>query len=310
MTLQIKLGSRANHVFHIMKLCRSVRLPVLGVLLGVFGFAVVSAYFARELTSPPRKAVRTDLENYFSEFEPVRFSASDGVALSAWFVPCPGAKEAVVLLHGSGGSRNQMLARARLLHDHGFAVLLYDARGCGESGGEFISFGWYETRDLLAALDWLRARGFSRFGLIGASQGGATIALAAAELRDVRWAVLESVYPTLLNAVDRRFRQNYGVPGWLGGALLVPFAERRIDEKARNISPRDAIEKLSCPVFVMSGVADQHTLASDARQVFDHAPEPKTWWLVPGAQHVDLHGFAKDEYEKRLLEFIAKSSKE
>ena len=75
-------------------------------------------------------------------------------------------------------------------------------------------------------IDWLRTRGFHQFGCIGESQGGATIALAAAELHEVKWVVLESVYPTLHNAVDRRFRE---LPGHLAeqpGPVADPPVQR------------------------------------------------------------------------------------
>ena len=236
----------------------------------------------------------------------MRFPARDGVSLEGWFVPCPGAKQAVVILHGHGSTRAQGLARARLLREHGFAVLLHDARGHGASDGELVSFGWFETRDLLGALDWLRTRGIAEFGCIGMSQGGATIALAAAELRDVRWVVLEGVYPTLSHALDRRFRRTFGVPGWLAGSIMVPLAERRLGVSVAAISPRTSITRLACPVLVMSGELDRQTLPADAREVFDAAPGPKSWWLVPGAAHVDLYGFAKRDYEQRSLEFTSK----
>jgi len=41
--------------------------------------------------------------------------------------------------------------------------------------------------------------------------------------------------------------------------------------------------------------------------LFNAAAEPKQLWLVDGAAHVDLHAVNKDEYEKRVLEFLAKS---
>lgn len=198
-----------------------------------------------------------------------------------------------------------MLARAKFFHARGFAVLLYDARGHGLSAGNHVSFGWYETRDLLGALDWLRARGFSTLGCDGVSQGGATIALAAADLHGVRWAVLESTYPTLTDGIDCRFRRKVHVPGWLAACLMVPVAEARLGVDIHAISPRDRIAQLPCPVLIMSGESDEHTPLAHAREVFDRAPAPKYWWSVPDAAHTDLYGFAPAVYEQRLDAFLA-----
>ncbi len=276
------------------------------VLIGAgFGLVAVSAFFAWQFTSPARRLRPIDASQFISAYETVNFSASDGVQLAGWFVPCSNAKCAVVLLHGHGSLRTQMLARARLLHDNGYAVLLYDARGHGESDGRLVSFGWFETRDLLGALNWLRTRGFTEFGCIGASQGGATIALAASQLKDVRWVVLESVYPTLKNAIDRRFRYTIRIPGWLAGIVMIPLAEWRLGVSVDDIAPAKHIGEIHCRVLVMNGDKDNYTQPVDARELFAHTREPRSFWLVPGAAHVDLYGFAKQDYERHLLSFIA-----
>lgn len=272
---------------------------------GTLAFVAVSAFFAWRFTGPMRRPLEVAAAQFLDQWEDVRFPARDGVKLAGWFAAAGDSRRAVVLLHGHGSRRTQMLARARFFHDRGYAVLLYDARGHGESAGELVSFGWLETRDLLGALDWLRARGFSEFGCVGVSQGGATIALAAAEFRDVRWAVLESVFPDLATAVDRRFQHMLGLPGWIAGGLMVPMAEWRLGRRATAISPRDTIAQLGCPALFMSGDCDAHTTPADARAVFDQAPGKKSFWLVPGAAHVDLYGHAKREYEEHIDRFLA-----
>lgn len=271
-------------------------------------YAAVSAYFAYYFTTPPRRAVGALDADQRAAIETVRFPATDGVQLAGWFLPRAGTTRAVVLLHGNGSTRRQMLARAKFLHHHGYGVLLYDARGHGESAGTLVSVGWYEKRDLLGALDYLRARGFREFGLIGASQGAATVALSASELRDVRWVALESMYPTLHDAIDCRFRRTLWMPGWLGGLFMVPFAEWRLGISAEAVAPIDHVAKLPCPVFILHGERDAHTFSTSARAVFARAREPKSLWIVPGAAHVDLYGFAKGEYEQRLLAFIQRST--
>jgi pimeloyl-ACP methyl ester carboxylesterase len=271
-------------------------------------FAGISAFFSGELTGPKRRPVGAVPAELPAATTTIAFPARDGIKLSGWFIPRDGATCAVVLLHGHGGNRIQMTARARLLHDAGYAALLYDARGHGTSEGDMVSAGWYETADLLGALDFLREKGFRRFGCIGASQGGATILLAAEKLPpEVRWVIVESTYPTMRDALDRRFRRDFGLPGWLAGSLLVPFAEARVGISVDAISPIDHIGRLHSPVFVLGGMEDQHTLPESTRALFESAKEPKELWIVPGAAHVDLYGFAQGDYEKRILAFIAKA---
>ena len=286
---------------------RTLRWSVIALVGALGAFLGVSAFFAWRFTTPPRRPVAQSPARYLARHDVVRFTARDGVPLVGWFAPAGDGRRAVILLHGNGATRTQVLARAGFFNHLGYAALLYDARGHGESGGNLVSFGWFETQDLLGALDWLRGRGCTDIGCVGVSQGGATIALAAAQLADVRWVVLESVYPTLPNAVDRRFRSVFGLPGWLLGCAMVPMAEWRIGKPIAAIAPREFVGQLQCPVLVMTGDADRHTLPGDARELFERVASPKRWELVPGAAHVDLYGFAPGRYELAVRQFLATS---
>lgn len=284
---------------------RLLKWSLFGALGGLALFAAVSAYFVWQLTSPPRRAIGDIPPELTGLAESVTFSARDGHKLSGWLVPCEGSKKAVVLLHGNGSSRKQMIARARLFHNAGYTALLYDARGHGLSEGKKVSAGWHETSDLFGALDYLQAQGLTEIGCLGASQGGATILLAADRLpNDVRWVIVESVYPTIRDALDRRFRMDVHLPGWFAGMLFVPFAEMRLGVSIDRISPIAHIGKLRCPVFVLGGSADKHTLPASTEQLFRAAPNPKELWLVPDAAHVDLYGYAKQTYADRILAFV------
>jgi fermentation-respiration switch protein FrsA (DUF1100 family) len=284
----------------------------LAVPLAIFTavFAGASAYAAKWLTSPPRRTLGALPTDFPFPVETVRFTATDGVPLVGWYLPCPGATRAVVLVHGMALHRGYELSRAKLLREHGYAVLTFDTRACGESGGTLVSFGWYETRDLLGAMEFVRGRGIKEFGLLGGSAGAAAIALAAEQLRDVRWVVLEGTYPSVLTELDRDSRLYTGVlPGWLTAVLLVPMIEWRLGVDLDRLAPRDTVAKLRCPVFVISGAWDRRVYPRDAQELYDHAREPKSLWFVPNAGHGDFHKAAGQEYEKRVLSFIAAAEK-
>ena len=279
---------------------------LLSVLAATIVCAGVSAFFAWRLTSPSRRIVGDPSPEIAAFTQSVVFPSRDGLKLSGWLVAAQNSTKAVVLLHGNGSSRRQMLARAKLFHDAGYAVLLYDARGHGLSEGDRVSAGWFETSDLLGAFDFLRANGCRQFGCLGASQGGATILLAAGKLPpEVRWVIVESTYPTMRDALDRRFRNDLHLPGWLAGIFFVPLAEWRLGLSIDQISPITHISSLHCPVFVLGGETDRHTLPISTQAIFAAAREPKKLWLVPGAGHVDLFGFAHQEYMRRVLRFAS-----
>ena len=85
-----------------------------------------------------------------TEIEPVEFHSADGTRLAGWLAAGE-RDEAVVLLHGYRCDRREVLPHADMLSDAGFTVLLFDFRNRGKSGGEFVSLGYHEREDILAA---------------------------------------------------------------------------------------------------------------------------------------------------------------
>ena len=99
--------------------------------------------------------VRTD---FHAELQDVAINAADGVVLKGWFVhPRDYNGNAVILLHGITDNREGVAGYAHLLLEHGYAVLLPDARRHGESGGELATYGIKESDDIHRWVSWIYA---------------------------------------------------------------------------------------------------------------------------------------------------------
>lgn len=90
---------------------------------------------------------------------------------------------AVVLLHGGGAQTRDFFWVTHFFTRRGVAVLAYDKRGVGRSGGDWRTARTIDlAEDGLTAVDYLYARGDIRHGavgLYGSSAGGWTAPLAA-----------------------------------------------------------------------------------------------------------------------------------
>src|SRR5260370_30378436 len=158
--------------------------------------AVRSALRASRELHMPRVRVSVDAERQaFGEvpgLERVTLRTADGLALNGLFAP--GKRRAsVILVHGGGGNRLQLLPEARVLARHGYGVLLYDSRASGESDGDITTWGDREQHDAIAAVDSMSMRPDvdpNRICLLGFSIGGSPCALASPPDRRVRCAVL------------------------------------------------------------------------------------------------------------------------
>ena len=225
--------------------------------------------------------------------------------LRGWLVPGRRGAGVVLLLHGIGGSRLDMVERARFLHAAGYGVLLFDSRAHGESGGERITFGYLESLDARAMLDFLRRQvPGERVGVIGISLGGAAMLVGPQPL-DVSALVLEAVYPTLTEAIDDRLAIRFGPLGPPLAPLLTVQLRPRLGFTADELRPIDGIDRVEAPVLVIAGTADRHTTRAESQRLFARARPPKELWEVPGAGHVDFHQAARAEYEARVGRFLA-----
>lgn len=117
--------------------------------------------------------------------------------------------------------------------------------------------------------------------------------------------VIESMYPTIEDAVANRLAARAGTSGTWLAPLLLQQIPLRTDVQVASLRPVEAMGRLTCPVFVIGGDVDVQTPASETRRIFAAANQPKQLWLVGGAAHVDLHDYAEREYEKRVADFLS-----
>jgi esterase/lipase len=231
--------------------------------------------------------------------------ATPALAVKGWFVRGRPGQGDVLLLHGVRANRTEMLSRARFLARDGYTVLLIDLPAHGESGGERITFGAREKDGVQAALAWLRAQApGERIGAIGVSLGAAALVLAHPS-PGLDAVVLESMYPTIEEAVANRLRSRFGAPGAWSAGLLVQQLPWCLQVAPAALRPIVDIEKMTSPVFIISGTVDTQTPASETTRIYDAVPGSKQLWLVEGAAHVNLHAYAGQEYERRVGHFLA-----
>ena len=239
--------------------------------------------------------------------ENVVFPSRSGSAIHAWFARGRPGDGAVLLLHGVGSNRTSMLARAEFLHDRGYGVLALDFQASGESPGRHATFGARESLDAAAAMAFLHdSLPGERIGVIGVSMGGAATLLGPGPLAANAF-VLESVYPTIRQALNDRL-DTWLAPFGLVGRLFTPTVIRvvggEIGVREADLEPISRIGRIRAPLLLITGTADPYTPLAEAESLYAHAPEPKSFWAIPGAAHEDLFAYTPTEYERRVGAFL------
>jgi pimeloyl-ACP methyl ester carboxylesterase len=143
-----------------------------------------------------------------------------------------------------------------------------------------------------------------KVAVIGVSMGAAAALLADPPL-PVAGMVLESCYPTIYQAAEDRMVDRFGFPlGEMVTPLLAFQIPLRLGVGLDDLQPIQRARAIATPKFFIAGSTDRLTTARESEEIFKEASAPKQFWLVPGASHVDMLGFAGAEYERRVMSFL------
>ena len=221
----------------------------------------------------------------------------DGVSLAYTLStpdgPAPaGGWPGVVVLHGLAGTRGSVETVATSFVDAGYAVLAYDARGHGASGGDVTLAGPREIADLRAVRNAFAGRANvsdTKIGAWGISYGGGQIwnALAAG----VPFAAAE-VVEAWTSLYDALWPQNLARSGIVAGfaasvAARSPLIASLRDAAVQSTNPaairqltaeRSALGKaasIRTPVYLFQGRVDFAFDLTQATEAFARLRGPK-----------------------------------
>ena len=209
------------------------------------------------------------------------------------YLPGEGSFPTICLCHGipanvpDPADRGYPLLAEKICRQ-GFAVLIFNFRGTGASGGNIDILGW--TRDLKAIIDFLYALPeVSNLSLLGFSGGAAVSVYVASQDRRVSSIVTcacpaEFAFFTKVDnpsSIVEHFRSigairdkdfPHSAEEWLAGFNLV-----KLIEYVNSIAPR--------PLLIVHGSNDEVVAVSHAHRLYHRAGEPKQIIIVDGAGH-------------------------
>ena len=280
---------------------RVLRLAMALSLASVLVLAVGVWIAGTAALTPLPRAVRVAPPDLM--VEPMTLRAEGAPDLVGWLAPEQGDLcGVVIILHGRGGARDDMLARARLLTEAGFAVALFDFQGHGESGGDVRGLGYREAEDARRIAEAARAyRPGAPLGVIGVSLGAAAAATAGESLR-ADAVVLEALYSTLVETTARRMR----LPALqeLQARILLLQLPLRLGYWASDHRPVDRVAEITAPILFLAGDQDPVATPSQTEALLAAARGDAALVWFPGATHVNLQRYDPALYETSVVPFL------
>lgn len=243
-------------------------------------------------------------------FEDVTIPSFDNTRLYGWWMRAGRSAATVVVLHGVKKNRTDVLRAALVLRGAGLNVLMFDGRGHGNSEGRYVTYGFYERRDVESAIEWLikeKKIDGNRVGLAGESMGAAIALQVAAHNPRIRAVWADSPFASLRRVTEEFVRRITGLPDAVLNPVLwtsIQVASYRGKFDFHSVDPLALAGKISCPVYLVHGTGDQLIAVAHSENIYEALGGTKEIWFVEGARHARSIRHAREEYSERLSKFF------
>lgn len=297
-----------------------ILLIVLAVLLLLTagGLTFISDYFYHFALDPssenffggtPDPLSPSPSTTWFEGGETVQMESEDGLLLNAYqFFDQPGHRY-LIACHGYGNRAAAMAEKAYVFYQMGFNALLPDARGFGDSQGDYAGMGWHERRDVVGWCNYILEQDpQAEIVLFGVSMGAATVMMASgeADLPQAVKAIIEDCgYTSVWDEFADKLEVLYGLPTFPILDAVSLYTQLRDGWNFKEASALEQVKKCTVPMLFIHGDADDFVPFWMVQPLYDAATCPKELLVVPGAGHVESAEVDPEAYWGTITDFLA-----
>jgi hypothetical protein len=247
-----------------------------------------------------------DMEDWY-------ITSADGLRLHAYYLPARDEADRYILLsHGYKGSGFGDFANiAKFLHEHNCNLLFIDQRGCGESEGEFITFGVREQDDIRRWSYLIAKRNPERLPiyLYGESMGATAVLMAAGGKMpaEVKGIIADCGFKSMKGQFKDMASKWFHLPRIeLLLFRLSVWCRLSGDFSMKESDTTSAMEQNRLPVLFFHGSDDTYVYPKNSIDNYKICKAPKQLVIITGARHL-CSSYANPElYRKKLMNFFVR----
>ncbi|MDV2581309.1 alpha/beta hydrolase [Alkalibacillus haloalkaliphilus] len=242
------------------------------------------------------------------ETEIIEMTTYDDLNLVAQFIEGDSDEaKAVILAHGFRNTSDNMGKLAKFYYDKGFDILIPDARGHGESEGDYIGYGWHDRHDYVDWIDVL-IEGYRAEDIIlhGNSMGAATVLMTSGEElpEQVKGIIADSGYSSVKDELAHQLNHIYGLPAFPLLEVTSVVTNIRAGYTLGEASAIDQLKQNELPLFIIHGDDDDLVPTEMAYEIAEATAGNYEMWIVPGAGHTKAFDNVTEEFYERVSHFI------
>lgn len=245
-------------------------------------------------------------------FEEINLTSDDGLKLKGYYFEAkvPTNKTAIIA-HGYTGKAKDMARFAKFYQEKlGYNVLMPDARGHGESEGDYIGFGWHERKDYVQWINYIIEKNGmdSEILLHGVSMGGATVLMTSGEKlpEQVKAIVEDCGYTSAEDVLEYQLKRMYHLPGFPIVNSTSMLTKLKAGYTFSEASALEQVKKAKVPIMFIHGEKDTFVPFEMVYELYEAANTEKELYVVPDAEHGNAYDTNPSLYEEKVTNFVTK----
>lgn len=241
-------------------------------------------------------------------------STDDNLKLDANYIPAiHKTNKTVILLHGYMNTKDTMGPYAAMFHQLGYNTLLPDARGHGQSQGNYVGYGWREKGDVRKWVNKVIKRNGknSKVVIFGVSMGGATTMMTSGQKmpKQVKAYIEDCGYTNAKTEIEHEAQSIYHMPAFPRFPLVEILSGYTKLKAGYFLNDADSLKQLKQnhkPMLFIHGEKDTFVPTKMVYANYHASSGPKELWLVPGASHAKSFATHPYEYQQKIERFLNK----
>ena len=236
-----------------------------------------------------------------------------GERLHAFYVPAARpTRRTALIIHGYTDNAIRMMPIGYLYSRQlGYNILLPDLHAHGLSEGDAVQMGWLDRLDIQRWANEARQLfGDSiRTVVHGISMGAATTMMFSGDVEQMnvqppQCFVEDCGYTSVWDEFKGELKNRFGLPAFPLLDIASLFCQWRYGWNFREASALEQVRQCTQPMLFIHGDADTFVPTWMVHPLYEAKPGPKELWLVPGAEHAVSYKENKEEYTRRVRNFV------
>ena len=237
-------------------------------------------------------------------------TSRDDLDLMGYYLPAKQPTDKLVILtHGYLGHAKQMGLYGQFYYEElGYNIFMPNARGHGNSGGDYYGFGWPDRLDLI---DWTKLLG-EKLGpntevvYHGLSMGAATVLMASGEkLPDqVKAIIADSPYQSVYQLFAYQLNRMFHLPAFPLLDNMSLLTNVRAGYSLKEADALSAVERATVPILYIHGNADTFVPTEMTKELYEKTKSNAELFLVDDANHGEAFVMDEVAYKRKVSGFL------